>query len=112
VTFLFFNHALAVYMEETSETNAHYLGIFHAQSKEGEYLHFAYRFASQPPFEILQVSEQLPLLGRRSSTSRYPFAFATGLVVIRNTVFIAYGSGDRESRLLAMNLEELDSYFC
>ena len=87
-------------------------GLFHAQSVEGEYLHFAYRFSPEPPFEVLQVSEQLPLLGRKSSTSRYPFAFATGLVVTEDVVLISYGSGDSESRLLAIDLNELDEYFC
>jgi len=91
---------------------AHYLGLFHAQSTEGEYLHFAYRFSPSPPFEVLQVSRQLPLLGRPSSTSRHPFAFATGLAVVDDVVLLTYGSGDQESRLLVMELSEFDEYFC
>jgi hypothetical protein len=106
----------ATYVEAgTSKTypDAHYVAMFHYVSMSSEYAHFAYRFAAEPPFDVVQVSEQLPLLAARSGMSDMPaFAGAAGISLVEDLVFVAYGSGDIESRALVMDFDIFDGFFC
>jgi len=91
----------------------HYLALFHIKDpKTGRYAHFAYRFKADPPFQILQVSAQLPLMAARAEDGGAGFAFASGLAVKDDwMVVITYSAGDRESRALILTLEDLDGLF-
>jgi hypothetical protein len=99
----------------------HYLALLHLyddasnDASSGQsaprYAHFAYRFAASPPFEILQVSAQLPLTEIAPQPGGPAFAFASGLVLQNRTVVVTYGAGDRESRALVLTLGRLDEMF-
>jgi predicted GH43/DUF377 family glycosyl hydrolase len=88
----------------------HYLSIFHVVSPTGHYAHFLYRFAADPPFDVLQVSQQLPLMSAMS-TNGVPVAFASGIMVTEDTVVITYGAGDLESRALVFDVDRLATFF-
>lgn len=91
---------------------AHYLGLLHiVDPKTHRYAHFAYRFNHEAPFEIMQVSSQLPLLAARASDGGEGFAFASGLALRGSQVVISYAAGDAESRVLIMAMERLDALF-
>jgi len=107
----------AVFVNATNSTpnlaRPHYLAAFHIyDTRNKTYAHFAYRFAHQPPFNVLQVSSQLDLVeARATDTPSKPFAFVSGLALVNDTVAIAYGSGDRAARALVMTLPRLDDMF-
>jgi len=109
--------AQAVYVNAPDVTRSvpapHFLGLFHvADLKEQRYWHYAYRFAVEPPFQIIQVSKALPLLTLQPHPgSGLPFAFASGLAVHDNQVTITYAAGDREPRALVMSLSRLEQLF-
>lgn len=114
---LFFSgSAQAVFVNDTEATpqmpRPHYLGLFHVKEpKTGRYAHFAYRFNVDPPFQILQVSTQLPLSAAQSDEGGPGIAFASGLGIRDRQVVISYAAGDRESRALVMTLWKLDDMF-
>jgi len=108
----------AVFINDTKATPSlpkpHYLATLHmkASDRSDAYAHFAYRFSPEPPFNILQVSSQLPLLAARpTEKSSAAFAFVSGLEVVNRTVVISYGAGDRDSRALVMTMDRLDEFF-
>ena len=90
----------------------HYLALIHVvlQGRPGEYAHYAYRFMPEPPFAIIQMSKQLPLLRAQADDGR-PFAFASGLALHNRTVAVTYGAGDRDVRALVLTLGRLDEMF-
>jgi len=93
---------------------AHFLALLHVVDKAtGRYAHFAYRFQAEPPFQILQISSQLPLKAAfpDAAAASEAFAFASGLVVWQGTVVISYGAGDRDARALVLTLGRLDELF-
>jgi len=106
-------------LDQTSMSIPHFLGLMHLSDiKTGAYAHFAYRFSAEPPYEILQVSQQLPLQPATSRQSRKTFAFASGLSMHVDTdaasthrIVVSYGAGDQESRALIMPLSRFDEYF-
>jgi hypothetical protein len=103
--------ANAVYFDSSSDVDVpHYLSIFHVVSPTGHYAHFLYRFAADPPFDVLQVSQQLPLMSAMS-TNGVPVAFASGIMVTEDTVVITYGAGDLESRALVFDVDRLATFF-
>jgi hypothetical protein len=107
----------AVLVNDTEATpnlqRAHFLALFHVYDESSHrYANYAYRFTPEPPFAVLQVSEELPLMKAASDESAMPaFAFASGLAVQNRTVVIAYGAGDRDARALVMTLDRLDEFF-
>jgi len=106
-------------LDQTSISIPHFLGLMHlADIETGAYAHFAYRFSAEPPYEILQVSQQLPLQPATSRQSRKTFAFASGLsmhadadAASTHRIVVSYGAGDQESRVLIMPLSRFDEYF-
>jgi len=108
----------AVFINDTEATPSlprpHFLALLHMKENEKSeaYAHFAYRFSAEPPFNILQVSSQLPLLTARPvEKSGEAFAFVSGLTVVNRTVAISYGAGDRDARALVLTLDRLDEMF-
>lgn len=108
----------AAYIDDASATpnlpRAHYLALLHIyDATAGSYAHFAYRFSPHPPFSVLQVSQQLPLMTTVSPQrpNAAAFAFASGLLVVNRTVAISYGAGDADARALVMTLDRLDEFF-
>jgi len=108
----------AVFINDTEATPSlprpHFLAVLHMKEsdKSETYAHFAYRFSAEPPFNILQVSSQLPLLTARPiEKSGEAFAFVSGLTVVNRTVAISYGAGDRDARALVLTLDRLDEMF-
>merc|ERR1712080_810635 len=109
--------AQALYINDTDATpnlrEPHYLALFHVVDVDTHrYAHFAYRFSPRPPFQILQVSSQLPLqTARAEGGAGVPFAYVSSLAVRKRQVIIAYTAGDRDSRALVLTLWKLDSLF-
>jgi len=108
----------AVFVEHPNSTphlpQSHFLALFHVKRPSTkEYSHFAYRFSDNPPFQVLQVSAQLPLraLTSNDDTGKTAFAFASGLALKDGIVAVTYTAGDRESRVLLLTLEKLDALF-
>jgi hypothetical protein len=110
--------AQAVFVNDSQATPSlpkpHYLAMLHMKENEHSetYAHFAYRFSAEPPFNILQVSVQLPLLAAKPMEKPgAAFAFVSGLTVVNRTVAITYGAGDHDARALVMTLDRLDELF-
>mmetsp|Transcript_120371 Transcript_120371/g.286015 ORF Transcript_120371/g.286015 Transcript_120371/m.286015 type:complete len:1363 (-) Transcript_120371:278-4366(-) len=108
--------AQAVFVHNSQETpnlaRPHYLALLHMfDTSTGRYAHYAYRFAAEPPFMMLQLSSKLPLMEAAATPGGVPFAFASGLAVHNNTVVITYGAGHRDVRALVMTLDRLDEMF-
>lgn len=82
----------------------HYLALLHIFDEvSGRYTNYAYRFQSEPPFRILQVSAPLPL-----TTA----GIASGLAVHNDTVLVTYTASEvPEARALVMSLSQLDKFF-
>eukprot|EP00931_Biecheleriopsis_adriatica_P049161 TRINITY_DN28425_c0_g1_i1.p1 TRINITY_DN28425_c0_g1~~TRINITY_DN28425_c0_g1_i1.p1 ORF type:complete len:1772 (+),score=388.07 TRINITY_DN28425_c0_g1_i1:296-5317(+) len=116
-TMEFRGSATAVYIDDADATPSlktpHFLALFHAvdTAKRRNYAHFAYRFSPDPPFEILQVSKELKLQELSPSVGAPPFAFVSGLAVRDRQVIISYTAGDRDSRALLLELNQLDELF-
>jgi len=106
-------------LAQTSMSTPHFLALMHLfDVDKGAYSHFAYRFSAEPPYEILQVSQQLPLKPATSPQSLKTFAFASGLAMHVDTdsgsthrIVVSYGAGDRDARALIMPLTRFDEYF-
>mmetsp|Transcript_93047 Transcript_93047/g.262315 ORF Transcript_93047/g.262315 Transcript_93047/m.262315 type:complete len:1047 (+) Transcript_93047:1-3141(+) len=108
--------AQAVLVEDVDATprlpKPHFLALMHiVDPKTRRYAHFAYRFRSEAPFEVLQVSSQLPLQAAAPEEGGQPFAFASGLALHGQQVVITYAAGDRDPRALVMPLQRLDVMF-
>jgi len=108
----------AVFVDHPNSTpylpRSHFLALFHVKRPSTkEYSHFAYRFSDNPPFQVLQVSTQLPLrvLTSKDDSGKTAFAFASGLALQDGIVAVTYSAGDRESRVLLLTLEKLDALF-
>lgn len=90
----------------------HYLAFLHVvDTKTHRYAHFAYRFAVEPPFDILQVSSQLPVRAAQTDDAGVGFAFVSGVAMRDRQVVISYAAGDRDPRALVMTLWRLDEMF-
>lgn len=97
----------------------YYLGIMHHIEKYGAkkvkvYRHFAYKFDPEPPFAITAISDELRLTFFRDS--KYPtkhfIIYVSGLFLGEgNKVYVSYGAGDREPRVMTMDLKELEATF-
>merc|ERR1712113_1324654 len=84
----------------------HYLAFLHiVDTATKQYAHFAYRFAPDPPFGILQVSRQVELQELRPENGGEAFAFLSGLAIFNDSVVISYAAGDRDPRALVLTLE-------
>jgi len=109
--------AQAVFVDDMDSTPnlplPHFLGLLHmTDTKTRRYAHFAYRFEPEPPFQIVQLSRQLPLQTLAADTGpETEFAFASGLAVRDGKVMITYASGDRDPRALLLSLHRLDEFF-
>lgn len=107
----------AMFINDTKATpnlpRQHFLALLHiVDPKTHRYAHFAYRFSDTPPFEILQVSQQLPLLALQESPGvGLGFAFASSLAARGSEIIISYASGDREPRALLLTMRRLDQMF-
>jgi len=106
-----------VYVDQVGRTSSlprpHYLAMMHIyDTATGRYYHFAYRFSPYPPFEVLQVSEELPIQSLASSSGTQAFSFVSGLSVdYDGNVLISYGAGDLDARVLSLSLDRLDQFF-
>jgi len=108
--------AQAVFVNDSAATRRwprpHYLALLHIKDPNtSRYAHFAYRFNTDPPFQILGLSRQLPLRAARAEGGGPGIAFASGLGLRDRQVVISYAAGDREARALVMTLRKLDDLF-
>lgn len=89
-----------------------------------KYVHFFYRTSALPPYEVLEISEPIPLKTDRSVACWFkPFevvdvAFVNGFEYLpdegrgsQGEFLISYGVGDRESWALSMTKKEVDALF-
>ncbi|PNH05439.1 hypothetical protein TSOC_008273 [Tetrabaena socialis] len=103
----------------------YYLGVMHhiewltrmSGTKERKiklYRHFAYKFQPEPPFAVTAVSDELRLTfysNRQHPTKAY-IAYVSGFYMADNgTVYMSYGAGDREARVMVLPLAELEASF-
>ncbi|CAK0790110.1 unnamed protein product, partial [Prorocentrum cordatum] len=108
--------AQAVYVDDPDATpnlpQAHFLALLHVvDARTRRYAHFAYRFSTKPPFDILQVSSQLPLRAARAGEQGAAFAFASGLGVRDRQVIVSYAAGDHDPRIMMLTMWRLDQMF-
>ena len=105
----------------------YYMGIMHhiellaPVSRNGKpkkkmklYRHFAYQFQPEPPFAITAISDELPLTFYRNEhhAAKAHVTYVAGFFMSANgTVYISYGSGDRQARVRVMALGELEATF-
>eukprot|EP00798_Chlamydomonas_sp_ICE-L_P008750 gene8750-33611_t len=99
----------------SADRQAHYLGIMHhiEKSKGGRlYRHFAYKISPLPPFNILAVSDELPVVYNKEMARTAWVIFVNGLYMSEEgTVVISYGAADAESRVLMLPIKELERLF-
>lgn len=121
----------------TSTTNSFYLGVAHyiigkmsrniitgEEDYVKKYVHFFYRISALPPYEVLDISEHIPLKTERSIACWFkPFevvdvAFVNGFEYLPDEggvkggeFLLSYGVGDRESWTLTMTLQEIMALF-
>merc|ERR1719362_158220 len=106
----------AIFVNDTQATpqlpRPHYLALLHVKDPTTHrYAHFAYRFNIDSPFNVLQVSQQLPLQAAQDEDGGAGFAFAAGIGIRDRQVVITYAAGDFESRALVLTLWKLDDLF-
>ena len=92
----------------------HYLAVLHIfDTLSQKYVHFFYRFDAFPPFRVRQVAKkQLPLVDLvPDGGGGQAFSFVNGVAVAGGNVFVTYGAGDRESRMLVLTVREMDKMF-
>jgi len=97
----------------------YYLGAFHTLPKTNlpgdhwYYLNYLFEFDAELPFQILRISEPLPLLTANSKDDSIgrPMAFLSGLTLMNDRLLISYGSSNQESRILSLNREGLEQLF-
>ncbi|GFR46647.1 hypothetical protein Agub_g8258 [Astrephomene gubernaculifera] len=78
------------------------------------YRHFAYKFQPEPPFAITDVSDELNLTFYRHPhhPTKAHIAYVAGLFLSEEgTLYVSYGAGDREARILTMSIAELEALF-
>lgn len=87
-----------------------------------QYVHFFYRISALPPYEVLDLSDPIPLKMDRSIACWFkPFevvdvAFVNGFDYLpeegsKGSVLLSYGVGDKESWTLTMRVEEVFALF-
>ena len=90
-----------------------FLSVLHTVDENAAYSSYLYRFRAQPPFDILDVSAApLPLQRARNgwgATVAFPTSLTIGPAGSDNTptLHIAYGKGDRDSRVASITLTDL-----
>lgn len=83
-----------------------YMAILHTHDSYSRdpYTTRAYTFEAFPPFRVLRVSKPLKL-------QNAGLAFASSLTTFENKIMVGYGVADRESRVMVMSREYLESEF-
>ena len=105
----------------------YFLGSFHTRDVHGRYRNYLFAFQSARPFAVLGISPQLPLVATGGNLN----AFVSGLLLAddtspplvrprvydsdltppnRPTVFVSYGAGDEESRILKVPLWQVERW--
>ncbi|GLC41935.1 hypothetical protein PLESTF_000102300 [Pleodorina starrii] len=78
------------------------------------YRHFAYKFQPKPPFAITDISDELNLTFFRQPNfpSKAHVAYVSGFFLGANgTVYISYGAGDREARVMITSIPDMEALF-
>lgn len=93
----------------------YFLSVFHhiTDWRDGEeYFNFPYKFASEPPFQILDVGRPIELQTKVNPMNGAKIQFVSSLAVFQGQLHVGYNAGDTESRLLQIPLDELEkTYF-
>ncbi|GAX76774.1 hypothetical protein CEUSTIGMA_g4220.t1 [Chlamydomonas eustigma] len=101
----------------SSSGEPYYLGIMHHIERFSRgyirlYRHFAFMVKPEPPFDILGVSDELPLLFNTSFKRTSFVAFVSGLDLNKDgMVYVSYGSADCEARILTLKVSEMEDLF-
>ena len=86
-----------------------YVGIGHFRLADSTYLHFFFSFASEPPFEMLQVSKTFRLHSRVQDGLREGVQYVSGLYLQTGDteqLVMTYGLGDHEAMETSLPVEE------
>lgn len=110
----------------SKSSHAYYMGILHyfsyvnatkgpvAYTNLKLYRHFAFKFSADPPFRIFSVSDEIYLPSSYHNHElpvMQTVAFISGFCLSKGDLYLSYGVGDLESRVLVMSLNEFDNLF-
>jgi hypothetical protein len=92
---------------------SYFLSVFHhitdwRDGEECEYFNFPYKFASEPPFQILEVGRPIELQTKVNPMNGGKIQFVSSLAVFQGQLHVGYNAGDTESRILQIPLDELE----
>ena len=86
------------------------------RKRHQEYVHFFYKMSDQPPFDIIERSNPIPLETSRSiavwfgAETESFVAFVTGFeynsVNVGEELILSYGVGDRAAKLRKMSIDD------
>lgn len=89
----------------------YYLAVLHFH-QWSDYEHYPYKFRAEPPFDIMQVGRKLPLIGADGLVRGFHnISYVSSIDLHGGDVVIAYGSGDRTSRLFRMPIDNFEEEF-
>ncbi|CAK0911911.1 unnamed protein product, partial [Prorocentrum cordatum] len=98
-----------------SDGKAYFLSVFHhiTDWQDGEeYFNFPYKFAPEPPFQILDVGRPIELKTKVNPMNGGKIQFVSSLAVFQGQLHVGYNAGDTESRILQIPLDKLEkTYF-
>jgi len=88
--------------KDSLEPEDFYLGVGHTRiPNKPNYLHFFYKFTSEPPFEILKISKSFKL------DKNEAIQFASGLSLHNDIIYISYGIDDCYNRISSYSLDTI-----
>jgi hypothetical protein len=98
---------------QCSDGSACNLAIFHWKDKKYRYSHWPYKFSAEPPFEIRELGNRLPLRGQPNPvTPGSHVEFITSLTAHAGQILIGYNTGDQAVNMFRMPLSAFDlEYF-
>jgi len=117
----FHGGGIATLIKNPHSGKEYYLGVFHMHSTPAEdpgripYKNWAYKFSAKPPYEILDIGGQLPLVSSKNPAWGTLVQFVSSFMLVDTEagplLVISYGSGDRMSRTLKMSLRRFEQEF-
>lgn len=98
----------------SGEDRDYYLGIVHSEVNR-TYENYFYKMQARPPFRIMQISVDIPLVfgphPRVDKWQRVSFPLSLDLLADQGLVILGYGSGDRVPHVKMLTLREIQSLF-
>ena len=83
-----------------------YIAVAHWRTSSHSYLSQAYMFRGKAPYDILSISPTFVIEDQRVLALSM-IQFVSGLEIVDDTAFIAYGESDCDSKLFTVSMESL-----